>query len=424
MKANCPDEEAGLISYLQLYYCSLSHAQPVAFVILVIWIGLLFGTIGIAASDFLCINLSTIANILGMSESLAGVTFLAFGNGSPDVFSTFAAMNSHSGSLAVGELIGAASFITAVVAGSRALVRPFKVARKSFLRDVGFFVVAAGFSMVFLADGRLQMWECASMVGFYLFYVIFVVTWHWWLTRKRRWRQREAAARSHHHIPRTQELVIPEVPEDEDTPPGETTHLLQVVSEEDFAGLEANTTPAWKGQDEFEEDDEQRGRQLAELRSNMRVSKPSRGERRDTINPIRPSLVGALEFRSVLHSLEKRSMHAPRINLRRYSDDPAIMLAHVHEHVSEAVPPRSLSQHEGEQNRLNGRGRAVSANDAAGFKLQNSGLHGGDETSESDCLASAGKSVSSLHHLWPFSSSWLPKVVCLSTSIIATVQRP
>ena len=37
-------------------------------------------------------------------------TFLAFGNGSPDVFSTFAAMGSNSGSMAVGELIGAAGF--------------------------------------------------------------------------------------------------------------------------------------------------------------------------------------------------------------------------------------------------------------------------------------------------------------------------
>lgn len=388
MQANCPDEEAGLISYLQLYYCSLSHAQPVAFVILVVWIGLLFSTIGIAASDFLCINLSTISSILGMSESLAGVTFLAFGNGSPDVFSTFAAMRSHSGSLAVGELIGAASFITAVVAGSMALVQPFKVARKSFFRDVGFFVVAACFSMVFLADGKLHTWECACMVGFYLFYVMFVVTWHWWLTRRRRRRLREAAARLHHHIPRTQELDVQEEEDDEEAPAGESTGLLQVISEDDFAGLERNT-PAWKEQDEFDDDDEQRGRYLAELRSNMRVSRPARGERRNTITPIRPSLVGALEFRSVLHSLEKRSMHAPPINLRRYSDDPSTVPGQVDGQASDAAHVRSVSQHQVDQSGLrapyniSGRGRAVSANDAAGLKLQKLGLRGEDATSES-----------------------------------------
>lgn len=107
-----------------------------------------------------------------MSESLAGVTLLAFGNGSPDVFSTFAAMSSNSGSLAVGELIGAAGFITAVVAGSMALVREFKVGKKTFVRDVGCFVVAASFSMVFLADGHLYLWECFTMVAFYISYVV------------------------------------------------------------------------------------------------------------------------------------------------------------------------------------------------------------------------------------------------------------
>lgn len=388
MQANCPDEEAGLISYLQLYYCSLPHAQPVAIAILVIWIGLLFSTLGIAASDFLCINLSTIASILGMSESLAGVTFLAFGNGSPDVFSTFAAMKSHSGSLAVGELIGAASFITAVVAGAMALVRPFKVARKSFVRDVGFFVVAACFSMVFLADGRLQVWECASMVGFYLFYVIFVVTWHWWLTRKRRRRLRETAARLHNHIPGTQELDIREEEHDEEAPPNETTGLLRVISDEDFAGLEDNVTLAWQDQDEFDEEDEQRGRHLAELRSNMRVSRPVRGERRNTITPIRPSLVGALEFRSVLHSLEKRSTHASPISLRRYSDDPSTVLWQVDGHASELAPTRSVSQHQGERNgprsphNVSGRGRAVSANDAADIQRWRTSSLGEDITSE------------------------------------------
>jgi len=39
----------------------------------------LFATIGITASDFFCPNLATVADRLGMAESTAGVTFLAFG---------------------------------------------------------------------------------------------------------------------------------------------------------------------------------------------------------------------------------------------------------------------------------------------------------------------------------------------------------
>lgn len=297
--------------------------KPLAFIILASWMSLLFSTIGIAASDFLCVNLSTIASVLGMSESLTGVTFLAFGNGSPDVFSTFAAMSSNSGSLAIGELIGAAGFITAVVAGSMALVRPFKVARRSFVRDIAFFTFAAAFSLAFIADGRLHVWECALMIGFYLFYVATVVTWHWYLGRRRRQRERDLTARAHFHIPHNQELEIDEEPEDDDAPvAGAQRPLLLGPSEDDFDALERADIPAWKVPDE--EDDETRDRYLAELQGNMRVSRAPAGQRGTAMGAIRPSLVGALEFRSVLSSLQRsRSFHSGRIHLRSYSDDRA-----------------------------------------------------------------------------------------------------
>ncbi|PGH04747.1 hypothetical protein AJ80_08477 [Polytolypa hystricis UAMH7299] len=324
--AHCADHEIGLFSYLQLYFCRLKNAKPVAFSIIALWLAVLFSTIGIAASDFLCINLSTIAGILGMSESLTGVTFLAFGNGSPDVFSTFAAMSSDSGSLAIGELIGAAGFITAVVAGSMALVRPFKVARRSFVRDVGFFICAASFSLVFLADGELHVWECITMIAFYIFYVVVVVTWHWYMGRQRRIWERNTAARTHFHIPENQELEIEEEPEDDDQPvAGQDQPLLHGPSIEDFSALERANIPAWKIDADVDEDDEVRDRYLAELQGNMRVSRAPTGARRSTINPIRPSLVGALEFRSVLSSLQRsRNIRSGPIHLRRYSDEAGL----------------------------------------------------------------------------------------------------
>ncbi|KAL9127376.1 MAG: hypothetical protein Q9217_003732 [Psora testacea] len=377
---------------------ALPKAKPFAFIILVIWLGLLFSTIGIAASDFFCINLSTIATILGMSESMTGVTFLAFGNGSPDVFSTFAAMKTHSGSLAVGELIGAAGFITAVVAGSMALVRPFKVARKSFVRDIGFFIIAASFSMVFLADGNLHLWECIVMVGFYIFYVITVVIWHWYL--RKRWQRRvlEDTARSHFHMPGTEEGQ-PESYHDNDnddddegenTTAGRSRATTRTVSTEDFANLERGGSPVPRAiAEEIDADEETRDRYLAEISSNMRVSRPGPGERRNTINPIRPSLVGALEFRAVLSSLQKsRNIQTIPINLRRYSDDPTFTAAQQQDNqsvvsnpeinyegvighdVSSVILRPSLDAERNGSNRV----RAVSANDALGLRLDRGAL--------------------------------------------------
>ncbi|KAF7596173.1 hypothetical protein BBP40_003072 [Aspergillus hancockii] len=354
----------------------LLHAKPFAFVVLVLWLSLLFSTIGIAASDFLCIDLSTLAGALGLSESLTGVTFLAFGNGSPDVFSTFAAMKSNSGSLAIGELLGAASFITSVVAGSMALVRPFKVARRSFVRDVGYFIVAVSFSMLLLADGRLHTWESATMVGLYCFYVVLVVTWHWYFVRRRRVYERDLAARSHFHIPENQELEIEEVEEDDPGVTSESTSLLRGVSAQDFYALERCEETPWKDGD----DDETRNRYLAEIRDNMHVYRPS-VRRRNTLNPIRPSLVGALEFQSVVSSLQRsRSTHQNvQINLQRYSDDQDedhtalperddISVAS-HPWINKPAAASRLSPNSGAGS---SRTRAVSADDATGLKLDTS----------------------------------------------------
>jgi len=312
--ANCEDDEAGLIHYLSFYYCALGNARFVAFAILALWLGLLFTTIGIAASDFFSVNLSTIASVLGLSESLAGVTFLAFGNGSPDVFSTFAAMGSNSGSMAVGELIGAAGFITAVVAGSMALVREFKVSKRTFVRDIVFFIAAISFTMVFLADGALHLWECFTMIGFYVFYVAVVVGWHWFTTRRRKQRMRDAASRTHFYgAPgRGTEELEPyrdEPDEDEAAPVGGRSDSASEPV--DISILERGPRIEVDGVPPTEDDDEDREIHVAaEVASSMRVNRPRWGRSNTTITPIRPSLVGALEFRSVLSSLQKeRNMH-------------------------------------------------------------------------------------------------------------------
>ncbi|KAG6830645.1 hypothetical protein H0H92_015542 [Tricholoma furcatifolium] len=124
--------------------------------------------------------------ILRLDENVAGVTFLAFGNGSPDVFSTFSAMRANSGSLAIGELIGAASFIVSCVVGSMCITKEFQVERRSFLRDVGFFTVAVSVLLAILWDSTIQRWEAGLLVALYVTYVFVVVMGAWWDRRQER----------------------------------------------------------------------------------------------------------------------------------------------------------------------------------------------------------------------------------------------
>ncbi|KAM5351685.1 hypothetical protein ACJ41O_004408 [Fusarium nematophilum] len=339
----CADDDAGLVHYLDLYYCAFAGFQPVAFTLLVMWLGLLFTTIGIAASDFFSVNLSTIATILGLSESLAGVTFLAFGNGSPDVFSTFAAMGSNSASMAVGELIGAASFITGVVAGSMALVREFRVDRKTYTRDICFFILAVVFTTIFLADGHLHLWECWLMIGYYAIYVVTVVTWHWYSTRRKQRLRREGEARSHVYGPlghSGDELAgepYRDDPDDVDSGPG-GSHASPV----DISVLESGPRIEVEGQpaDKSDTSSEDHDRMVAaEVASSMRVLR-TRGGRKNTMTPIRPSLVGALEFRSALAQLQREgNLQLSTIPGRSYSDH------HVHRRrgTTTAIPESARS---------------------------------------------------------------------------------
>lgn len=193
----CPTAPTFLsIPYLQSYFCSSSTARPFLFAGYILWLIFLFSTLGISASDFFCPNLATLASILGLDENVAGVTFLAFGNGSPDVFSTFSAMRANSGSLAIGELLGAASFIVSCVVGAMCIIKPFKVNRGPFLRDIGFFTVAVTLFLVMLWDGTIQAWEAGGLVIVYVLYVFAVVITSWLSRRRERARLRDAMIRN------------------------------------------------------------------------------------------------------------------------------------------------------------------------------------------------------------------------------------
>ena len=185
-RPNATHDVPSYIPYHNLYV-ELPPALGIA--LLVLWLLFLFSFLGIVASDFFCPNLSTLASRLGLPEDVAGATMVGWANGAPDLFSTFASLKAGSGSLAIGELIGAASFICSIVAGSMVLVKPFKVQRFNFFRDVGFFTLAVAFSIIILRDGRIHAWEANTMIALYFCYVALVAVGSWY--RRRRWRQKE-----------------------------------------------------------------------------------------------------------------------------------------------------------------------------------------------------------------------------------------
>eukprot|EP01137_Pigoraptor_chileana_P016824 Opistho-2@73970 len=169
--------DSGFINYLKLPYCSLPHHYGFALMVLFLWMIFLFIALGTTAEEFFCPALSVISTTLNLSQNVAGVTFLALGNGAPDIFSVIASITASKdgAALAVGELAGSGLFVSTVVVGSVAIAVPFTVTRRPFLRDASFYLVAVGLTFGILADGKIHSWEAAVFVVLYVIYVGVVV---------------------------------------------------------------------------------------------------------------------------------------------------------------------------------------------------------------------------------------------------------
>ncbi|OXB56791.1 hypothetical protein ASZ78_014310 [Callipepla squamata] len=200
--------DGGFLDYLGGAFCAFPAALlplPVGFYVL--WLLYLFVILGVTAEKFFCPNLSAISTNLKLSHNVAvsladgdaglwrgdhgtvvcsltptlhGVTFLAFGNGAPDIFSAVVAFsNPRTAGLAVGAVFGAGVFVTTVVAGSIALVKPVTVASRPFFRDITFYMVAVFLTFLVLYFGHITLGEALGYLGLYIFYVFTVVLCTW-----------------------------------------------------------------------------------------------------------------------------------------------------------------------------------------------------------------------------------------------------
>ncbi|XP_074828812.1 mitochondrial sodium/calcium exchanger protein isoform X2 [Natator depressus] len=151
--------DSGFLNYLDGIFCVFPSALlPLVVTLYVLWLLYLFLILGVTAEKFFCPNLSAISTNLRLAHNVAGVTFLAFGNGAPDVFSAVVAFSDpRTAGLAIGALFGAGVFVTTVVAGGIALLKPFTVASRPFLRDAVFYMVAVFLTFTMLYFRRITL---------------------------------------------------------------------------------------------------------------------------------------------------------------------------------------------------------------------------------------------------------------------------
>jgi Ca2+/Na+ antiporter len=108
---------------------------------------------------------------------IAGVTFLAFGNGAPDVFSSVASFSTAANPMiGVGALLGAGMFVTTVVVGVLCIISDVKISAAAFARDISFLILTLTWVVTVLFLGTVTLMQSLAFLLLYATYVGVAVT--------------------------------------------------------------------------------------------------------------------------------------------------------------------------------------------------------------------------------------------------------
>jgi sodium/potassium/calcium exchanger 6 len=208
------DDVAGVFNYLEWRYCEGRHYPAIVIIVMFVWMLVLFLLLGTTADQFFTGSLERICEALKLSPNVAGVTFLALGNGAPDISSIIVGTVQGSSGIGIGEPIGSGCFVTMIVMALVTLGSSVRVTRRPFIRDVAFYIIALSYVIIVTADEEITLAEACIFVVIYMIYVAVVVVGRKiFQARKKRGLERqgkilEAQALAHEDAPLSKERSL------------------------------------------------------------------------------------------------------------------------------------------------------------------------------------------------------------------------
>lgn len=131
---------------------------------------------------FFISSLDKISKDLRLSSDAAGATLMAVGSSAPELFvALFAVLKPGDHQvIGIGSIVGSAIFNLLVIVGASALVRKATLTKIPVIRDVLFYSISVALLVIFIWDGKLELWETGVFLGLYLIYVFAVIKWRKW----------------------------------------------------------------------------------------------------------------------------------------------------------------------------------------------------------------------------------------------------
>lgn len=172
----------GYINYLQIFYCTCGRFPILGYLVLLTWLFVLFYLLGDTAANYFCTSLESLSKILKLSPAIAGVTLLSLGNGASDVFASVVSFTrSGNGGVGLNSILGGAFFISSAVVGVISILisrHQISVDKKSFIRDVVFFLFSLSSLMFIIFVGQITLLGAFSFVSIYFLYIFAVSASH------------------------------------------------------------------------------------------------------------------------------------------------------------------------------------------------------------------------------------------------------
>ncbi|XP_067619867.1 mitochondrial sodium/calcium exchanger protein-like [Eurosta solidaginis] len=171
-----------LINYFYIIFCKLEVSTTrttwgavFSSIGLLIIVGIFFIILGVTADLFFCPALAVLARMLGMSENVAGVTLVAFGNGASDIFSSLAYLNSYSRRL-YADIFASSLFVVLIVSGIIFCTVPFAAQPYLLLRDALFLLLdICVVDYMIKEDNAVSAIESAITICIYFSYLFVVI---------------------------------------------------------------------------------------------------------------------------------------------------------------------------------------------------------------------------------------------------------
>ena len=138
---------------------------------------LLGGVAGIVvASELLVESATFVAQVVGASEAIIGLTIIAVGTSLPEIATCISASRRGHGDLALGNILGADILNLLWIIGASALANPIRVERNIVFFSFPWMLLVVGTMLLLCRIGyRLPRWKGLLLVGLYLVYLAMTI---------------------------------------------------------------------------------------------------------------------------------------------------------------------------------------------------------------------------------------------------------